>query len=240
MISIVSVNYHSCDWAELLCESCRRFSSEPHEIVIIDNTPQTTTTIPWARVIKNSFPMDTTHGNGLNQGVAAAAGEYVLILDIDCHFLAAGWEDRFRRVLHQPYEPPYCISVAGSDVKPLRPACVFMKTEDARKYDWRATPGYQGHRITPDGFDVGIQAYHQMVKEGRQFYWMEKCEQGLSRYDTLTGEEYGFGSLPLIYHHWHGTHIQERNKVDYVEHDLASEKAKLFSRIPWRKKTLMA
>ena len=237
MISIVSVNYKSHDWACLLTESARRFSEEEHEIIILDNTPGgENKPIPWAQVIKNAVPQDTTHGCGLNQAIAHASGHYVLILDIDCHFLVKGWEDRFRRVLNKSN---YCISVKGSDVKPLRPACVFMQTQHARKYDWRATPGYQGHRITPDGFDVGIQAYHEMVKNNLPIYWMEKGDQGLSRYETLTGEEYGIGKLPLIYHHWHGAHLEERNKVDYTEHDLLAEKDKLFARIPWRKKTKM-
>jgi glycosyltransferase involved in cell wall biosynthesis len=179
---------------------------------------------------------DTTHGAGLNMGVKEAKGDHILILDVDCHFIGTGWEMLFRKALNESY---HCITVAGSVAKPIRPACLFMQTQHAKLYDWRATPGYQGHRITPDGFDVGIRAYHEMVEKKKPIYWMEKGEMGLSRYETLTGEEYGLYNKPLVYHHWHGTHLKKRNEVDYVEHDLMGEKDKLFKKIPWRKKAKM-
>ena len=40
--------------------------------------------------------------------------------------------------------------------------------ESAGAQDWRATSGYKGHRITPEGFDVGIVAYHQMIDHIRK------------------------------------------------------------------------
>jgi hypothetical protein len=110
-----------------------------------------------------------------------------------------------------------------------------MRTKDARLYDWRATPGYKGHRITPDGYDVGVKAYLEMVFEGKNIKFMEVHKP--SRYLTANGEEYKLQDYnDIVYHHWHGTHLRQR-QVDYPEVDLIADKKKLFGLIPWHKKS---
>lgn len=242
MISILSVNYNSYDWATLLIESAKRFSKLNNKIVIVENTRSNIQNIPYSKTIFN--PGETTHGEGINLGLKHIDTEYVLILDIDCHFIAYGWELILINTLkgetsQSQINSFFCVSVPGPAEKPLRPACVFMRAEDALHYDWRATPGYKGHRITPTGFDVGIQAYRQMVKQNKSIYWMTPSQCGKNRYGTITGEEYSINSLPMIYHHWHGTHLKERNKVDYKDIDLLKEKELLFKMISWRQKPKM-
>ena len=233
MISIVAVNHKSYEWAKLLIESARRFSEKKHEIVIVENTKVGTQPIQDATVVDNHG--EPSHGVGLNVGVLAAQGEFCLVLDIDCHFLHGGWETAFQRAL----EGHHVVTVPGSEAKPLRPACMFMKTSVARGYDWRSTPGYQGHRVTPDGFDVGIIAYHEMVAAGLPIRWMEIIGKKAGRYPTINGEEYALMGIPYFYHHWHGTHLEYRQK-DYPDVDLAADKELLFRSIPWKKKTKFA
>lgn len=235
MISIVTVTFNSNDFANLLLESLDRFHSETVEVVIVNNGKGRFVISPvpnWyfekekgiiLNCHENQSP-DKTHGSGLNYGLTEVKGEEVLILDVDCHFLAIGWEKSFRNHL----EGSHCVTVEGSPEKPMRPACCFMRTTDARQHDWRATPGYRGHRLTPDGFDVGIVAYHEMRAAGRDIRFLDTIKP--SRYGTRTGEEYG----AYIYHHWHGTHLVER-QYDYA-YDLLKEKAFLFEQVPWRRR----
>lgn len=225
MISIVTVNWNSFEFLSILLESLEIYSSFPYEVVVIDNSivqnePQRPK-VKWFPQQKN-----IGHGEGLNEGVKQCNPKfpYLMFLDVDVHFLKRDWEQEFLTRLASND----VIGAPGVPEKPIRPACMFMKRGIGPKYNWSPTEGYKGHRVTPEGFDVAISAYHQMVKDGVKIEFMQSYE---NRYDTLTGEEWGFDT-PLVYHHWHGSHTTER-QIDF-EQDLNSEKKKLFSRIPWR------
>lgn len=115
--------------------------------------------------------------------------------------------------------------------KPIRPACMFMKKEIAEAYDFRDTRNYKGCRFTPDGHDVAIHAYYKMMAAGNDIGFLEA--KG-NRYGTLNGEEWCINDVPLIYHHWHGSHLKERQELDFPDDDLMSDKDKLFAGISWR------
>ena len=231
MISVVTVSFNSDDFALLLIESLERFSSDPYELVLVDNS-YTMTEIHRNHKNVRYFRGETdhSHGSGINIGVMLSQGNFVLILDNDCHLLAKGYEAQFLHGLGDHH----CLTVQGPPEKPIRPACLFMRRDHALAYDWRATPGYKGHRITPEGFDVGIAAYNSMIEHGHSIRYMtSNRDAGLpNRYGTANGEEYGL-DVPLVYHHWHGTHLDYRQR-DYPNVDLASDKKKLFLGIPWR------
>lgn len=230
MISIVAVNFQAYEFADLLLESIERTKSENLEIILPDNSFQPNYQVKTRHPIQTfSNPTaDKTHGAGLNLGVNKCTGDYTLILDVDCHFLRPGWEGYFLNAIRDAH----CVTVQGTPEKPIRPACCFLRTEDAKRYDWRATPGYKGHRVTPEGFDVGIIAYRQMVANGLEVRFMETTRA--NRYATKTGEEYGLSGEWLLYHHWHGTHLPAR-QIDYP-HDLIEDKDRLFNNLPWKKK----
>lgn len=228
MISLITVNFNSDEFASLLLESLERYQSEPIELIVIDNSYSPSFRAKRGNIIVNDSA-DKSHGYGLNLGVQNASKDLCLILDIDCHFLIRGWENAFRSAIEGT---PRCLTVAGPPEKPMRPACVFMPMSIAKKLDWRSTPGYQGHRITPEGYDVGIRAYHAMLANGVTMKFMEATRN--NRYRTPTGEEYSLDGTPYIYHHWHGTHLGYRQR-DYEE-DLQLSKDHLFQSIPWRRK----
>mgnify|MGYP001011373080 CR=1 FL=1 len=202
ILSIVTVNWKSDDFLKVLKESAT-LTSVPYEFICIDNS------------INN-----IGHGEGLNAGAAQATGKYVMFVDVDCHFLKLGWEQPILKLLES------CDVVAGKGVpvKPIRPACMCLKTEIAKKYNWAASPGYKGHRITPTGFDVAIKAYYQMRGDNVKIDYMHPLP---NRYGTLNGEEFSINQEPLVYHHWHGTHLKERS-VDFPGIDLFADKDKLF------------
>lgn len=229
MISIIVVNWNAYDFLDLLIESIELYSRLPYHLIVVDNS-----TSQREIKAKNTyqFPMANNigHGRGLNHGVAKAYelfphDEYIMFLDVDCHFLAQSWEPHFLSKMKE-FD---IIGGRGVATKPIRPACMFMKKEIGA-YDWCDTRAYGGHRKTPEGYDVAILAYYRMSANKVRIGFLDRRP---NRYYTLNGEEWAINGVPLVYHHWHGSHLAER-QVDFPHSDLLADKAKLFSQIPWR------
>ena len=222
MISIITVTWNSYDFLDLLIESLEIYSSVPYELIVVDNSE-----IKQERNNVRQLNMDHNvgHGPGLNEGVKYTKFPYVMFLDVDTHILCHGWEQHFIDMMEQ-FD---VIGGRGVPVKPIRPACMFMKREFVN-YDWRSTDGYKGHRITPEGTDVAIKAYYQMLERGVKIGFLESLP---NRYETHTGEEWSINGIPLVYHHWSGTWLPKRQE-DFPDIDLLKEKQKLFDSVPWR------
>lgn len=223
-ISIISVNWNSYDFAQILIESIEAFTKCKYEIIIIDNS------LSKQELKYNSvkvLPQDKNigHGAGLNLGLKHAQAPYSMFLDIDCHILKRNWDQKFLEAI-KGYD---VLGGKGVPVKPIRPACIMLKTSIGKLYDFRDTPGYKGHRITPNGFDVAVEAYYKMQSAGVKIKLIDSIP---NKFGTLNGEEWCIDGEPLIYHHWHGSHLKER-QVDFKE-DLLEDKKKLFNQITWR------
>lgn len=225
MFSIVCVNWNSYDFLNLLIESLEIYSNLPYELIVIDNSIEKQE-ICRPNVFQHLMSENIGHGQGLNIGSKLAKFEFVMFLDVDTHVLCHNWQDLFLKTINE-FD---VIGGKGVPAKPIRPACMFMKKEISLKYDWRPTDGYKGERGGVPGFDVAIQAYHQMVKDGVKIKLLEHIP---SRYETIVGEEFCIDGEPICYHHWHATHLKER-QIDFPNTDLFKEKDKLFSKIPWR------
>lgn len=226
-ISIVSVNWNAYEFAKILIESVDIYSSGiDYEIIIIDNSIEKQP-LHYNRV--KVLPQNTNigHGQGLNIGISEAKAPYTFFLDIDCHILQRGWYKSFLNAI-KGYQ---VLGGRGVPQKPIRPSCMLMETNLGRKYDFRDTPGYKGHRITPDGFDVAVKAYYDMLLNNVKIKFIDSKP---SRYKVLNGEEWYIENTPYIYHHWHGSHLEER-QVDFPHNDLISDRNALFKQIPWRK-----
>jgi glycosyltransferase involved in cell wall biosynthesis len=229
MISIITVNFNAYDFLDLMIESLERYSSLPHNLIVIDNS-EIKKSVDRNNVHQFHMPINIGHGRGLNHGVVKIYSLFpetlfIMFLDIDCHVLTHRWEEPFIKSMRDND----IVCGRGVPAKPLRPSCVFMK-KDLARHDWTATENYQGHRITPAGYDVGIKAYYAIKAEGLRVGFLESRP---NRYKTLNGEEWCMEGVPLVYHHWHGSHLKERQK-DRPEQDLFADKAMLFSKIPWR------
>ena len=223
MLSIITVTWNSYDWLDLLLESLERFTSCKYNVIVVDNSVNPIK-VPNVHQIINYENIG--HGAGLNLGASCVENEFTMFLDVDCHALCHGWDQYFINLINE-FD---VIGGKGVPQKPIRPACMFMKTEIAKKYDWRDTPGYKGVRITPNGHDVAGLAFHQMVADNVSIKLLEPHK---SHYESLNGEEFWIDEKPLIFHSWSGTWLEAR-QVDFPDNNLLDDKKRLFSQIPWR------
>jgi GT2 family glycosyltransferase len=99
LVSIVMLTYNALDYTKECIESIRHHTSYPHELVLIDNASsdgtieyleQAVADNPHYRLITNQTNRGFAAGN--NQGVAAARGDYVLLLNNDV-LVSSGWLD---------------------------------------------------------------------------------------------------------------------------------------------------
>jgi hypothetical protein len=231
MIGIVTVNYNSYDFLWLLMESLDRYSTLEYKLIVIDNSdPQSRLKFDYPNTHQFVLPENVGHGKGLNLGVAKADEickryPYMMFLDVDCHILNYGWEKLFIEQMKK-FD---LFGGKGVASKPIRPACMFMKRE-LSKYDWEPSEGFKGNRVTPGGYDVGIKAYYKIMADGLNIGFLQSSE---NRYGTLNGEEWNIEGTPVVYHHWHGSHLEARQE-DFPDVNLLEDKAKLFQKIPWR------
>jgi GT2 family glycosyltransferase len=92
-VSIVMLSWNAPTFTETAIESIRAVTTIPHEIIIVDNGSGEETTsrlkrIPGIRVIYNAVNTGFAFGN--NQGIAAARGTHVVVLNNDV-IVTAGW-----------------------------------------------------------------------------------------------------------------------------------------------------
>ncbi len=224
MISIVTVTWNSYDWLGILLESINLYTKIDHEIIVVDNSSKPEPIKNVKHIVNKE---NIGHGEGLNLGIKHASYPFILILDVDCHILCHNWENQFLELIND-YD---VIGGMGVPRKPIRPACMFLKSEIAQKYDLSATPGYAGIRGDVPGFDVAIQAYYKMLDDNIKIKLIESIP---SRYQTISGEEWCL-KTPVVYHHWSGPSMHlECRKNDYFGQSLENNKQKLFNQIPWR------
>jgi glycosyltransferase involved in cell wall biosynthesis len=226
MITIVTVNWNSYDFLSLLIESLQLTASLPYELIVIDNS-DSRSEVKSPNV--HQFFTHVGHGRGLNLGVAKAfeffkKNPYIMFLDCDCHFIKCGWESAFIGKMKE-FD---IVGGKGPPSKPIRPACMFMRKEVGR-YDWADTEGYRGNRQTPEGYDVAIKAYYKIMADNLKIGFLAP---GPNHYGTINGEEYCVDGTPYVYHHWHGSHLAQR-QIDFPDKNLMEDKQILFSKIPW-------
>ncbi len=96
LVSIVVLTWNELEYTRLCLESVRRFTERPYELIIVDNgsadgTPEYLRSLDDVRVILNKS--NTGFAHGCNQGIAAARGDYVVLLNNDT-VVTEGWLDR--------------------------------------------------------------------------------------------------------------------------------------------------
>lgn len=96
LASIIILAWNEVAYTRMCIESVQAHTSQPYELILVDNgsidgTPDYLATVHGAQVIRNEenlgFP------KGVNQGIQAASGDYVLLLNNDT-LVTEGWLDR--------------------------------------------------------------------------------------------------------------------------------------------------
>jgi GT2 family glycosyltransferase/tetratricopeptide (TPR) repeat protein/2-polyprenyl-3-methyl-5-hydroxy-6-metoxy-1,4-benzoquinol methylase len=102
LTSIVVVTHNELDFTRQCVDSIRRCTEVPYELIFVDNgstdgTPEYLRAVPNATLIAN--PDNRGFPAAANQGIRAARGQQVLLLNNDC-VVPRGWLGRLLRALH--------------------------------------------------------------------------------------------------------------------------------------------
>ncbi|HVA27041.1 MAG TPA: glycosyltransferase, partial [Candidatus Baltobacteraceae bacterium] len=101
MVSIVTLSWNAPKYTMKALESIRAFTSEPYEVILVDNgsNEETLATLraiddPHVRILYN--PTNRGYAGGNNDGIVASRGEYVVLLNNDV-IVTDGWVDGLLR-----------------------------------------------------------------------------------------------------------------------------------------------
>jgi len=140
LTSIIIVTHNQLGYTKECVESIRLRTDEPYELIFVDNgstdgTPEYLASLADAQLIENTnnrgFPA------AVNQGIARARGEQILLLNNDT-VVSTGWLDRMLRALRS--DPriglvgPSSNSVSGSQMIPVN--YFDMSSMDGFAWDW--------------------------------------------------------------------------------------------------------
>ncbi|MCP4262045.1 MAG: hypothetical protein GY774_31780 [Planctomycetes bacterium] len=208
IISIVSVNFKSTGFCKLLLDSVRRFSSDEHEVLIWDNSNDLPvfSGLPENNIIRSESNIG--HGQGLDQLVPMAMGEYVLVMDIDAHILRSGWEEDLLELYHSN---PNTRLVCAPNVPSKRygPFMMFFEKKHfieggyyfRHDYSLRFIPPFEN--LIPDvgvAFGVGTQI------DGHQVELLPV--ENVNRAGAWVGVDHFLSGKPTFYHHWYGSRFE--------------------------------
>lgn len=106
LTSIVIVTYNQWEYTRLCVESIQAKTDQPYEFIFVDNassdgTPQYLQQLPNAQVILN--PENRGFPAAVNQGIALASGEHILLLNNDT-IVTTGWLDRLLEAMHRDFQ----------------------------------------------------------------------------------------------------------------------------------------
>lgn len=98
LVSIVTLSWNAPQYTKMALDSIREHTSEPYEVIVVDNGSQQETLSmlaaiedPHVRVIYNG--QNLGFGGGNNVGIAVARGEHVIVLNNDV-IVSDEWVDR--------------------------------------------------------------------------------------------------------------------------------------------------
>ena len=228
IISIVSAGVDSPEWAELLIKSIRKYTTLPHEIIIIDNgsLPENLT---WLRAQKDIRLIENGHNEGhggaMDHGTILAKGKYVCVLDIDSHVQSEGW-DKALVDLYNSNGRSRLIGCVGPDHKPLHPPLFFFEKQFILKH------GISFRHIPNVSTDTAQKAYWDIKALG---FEVVRLPKGAKVYGCV-GDEIWLGEQLLCYHSWYGSRFCHNNPAKrkteldgYSIEDFLANQAKLFT-----------
>lgn len=150
LVSIVTLSWNAPEYTKMALESIRAHTREPYEIIVVDNGSRAETT-SWLRTLTDVRVIynDRNRGfaGGTNQGIAAARGEYVVMLNNDV-VVTEGWLDgligAFDRVPGLGVSAVRSNRVAGDQIV-VNAAYTDIRSMHAYAAERRATYRHQGY-----------------------------------------------------------------------------------------------
>jgi glycosyltransferase involved in cell wall biosynthesis len=225
MISIVAAMTDAPEWAELLVQSIRAFTSVDHEIIIIDNASRPESTA-WLRRQKDVALIrsgeNLHHGGAMDMGTELAHGRYVCHMDIDSHFQRRGWEgDVWALYRRNPRTRMLCKGGPIGIGRPVHPPMFFYE----RKFFVENKLSFKYQKGVPRSTDTAQKTYWDILDLG---YEVELFGKGVPIYPMAGGDEIWLGNRPTMYHHHYGNSIKrvDENKWQWTTWALPDEEKK--------------
>lgn len=228
-ISIISCNYNSKQFAEILVKSIIKFSNEKYPIYIMDNSnEQELFTCDDYKVIK--LEKNVGHGAGIDHLLNNYVDtEYTLVMDIDAHILRAGYDLEFLNIINN--KPSIGLIAPYRNIaKPIHPGVMFFKTEDFKN---KIPIKHFNLKVENDisfQLDVGqlapILLSQKLGKDTYTLKWQR------SIFDGVRGDTWLLNNKETFYHFGYGTRLYGRKEIGNIKkEDIDNMKELLFSQI---------
>ncbi|HKU69055.1 MAG TPA: glycosyltransferase family 2 protein [Candidatus Baltobacteraceae bacterium] len=153
LVSIVMLSWNAPQFTKMALESIRAYTAGEYEVIIVDNGsgPETVDwlrTLSDVRVIFN--PTNRGYAGGNNQAIAAARGEYVVLLNNDV-IVTQGWLEgllgAFDRIPALGVSAPRSNRIAGDQITP---DALYQNIEDMHVYAGKRRERFAGEGYLTD------------------------------------------------------------------------------------------
>lgn len=154
LVSLVILTWNQLSFTKECLASIERHTSEPHEVILVDNG-STDGTLPWLEELvagKDNYSLIANSKNlgfskGCNQGIAAARGSHILLLNNDT-VVTHGWLSGLLECLHSAPDTgivgPMTNSISGIQ---MVPQVTYADTTGLEGYAAEFRKKYRGRRI---------------------------------------------------------------------------------------------
>ena len=225
LVSIVTLSWNASEFTKKALESIARFTSEPYEVIVVDNGsgPETLAMLrtiddPHVRVRYN--PTNRGYAGGNNDGIADARGEYVVLLNNDV-IVTDGWLDGlldpFRRLPAVGITAPRSNRVVGHQQLPVltyQNENELVTFAAARREEWSRS-GYFADRAIGLCLCIDRRLLQQIGGMDERF--------GLGNFEDddfcirTRAAGYSIYVCDDVFIHHFGSRSFEANKVDYTK-----------------------
>jgi len=228
MITIISCNYHSKDFADILVRSIKKFSAKKYPVFIMDNSnEQELFNNDDYIVIKSKKNMG--HGAGLDYLISNCVNtEFTLVMDIDAHILRRGYDLELLKIIESDSKIGL-ISPFRTASKPIHPAMMFFRTNDIKNRISMKPFNIMNDNI-PIQMDVG-----QFIPMSINQIYLKKTillKEGNPFYKDLFGSTWTLNGEKTFYHFGYGTRLYGKKEFGGILKSEQDEmKKKLFEQL---------